>query len=147
MDKKGPWLVGGAYVRSLFTRTEGPVLRRAIDEGCARSALCRPAGDLFKPCWNVSPGTQQPIIGPAGPRVETWGFRPAWAVTRKVPMMVNARLDKASTGTWKAMFTSGRVGHRLRVRLYDDRLELFLGGTALTTLRRGRPGANGKHGH
>lgn len=39
------------------------------------------------------------------------------------------------------------IGHRLRVRLYDDRLELFLGGTALMTLERGRPGANGKHGH
>ena len=39
------------------------------------------------------------------------------------------------------------VGHRLRVRLYDDRLELFLGGTALMTLQRGRPGANGRHGH
>jgi hypothetical protein len=39
------------------------------------------------------------------------------------------------------------IGHRLRVRLYDDRLELFLGGTALMTLQRGRPGVNGKHGH
>jgi transposase InsO family protein len=39
------------------------------------------------------------------------------------------------------------IGHRLRVRLYDDRLELFLGGTALMRLERGRPGANGKHGH
>ena len=39
------------------------------------------------------------------------------------------------------------IGHRLRARLYDDRLELFLGGTALLTLERGRPGANGKHGH
>ena len=39
------------------------------------------------------------------------------------------------------------IGHRLRVRLYDDRLELFLGGTELMTLERGRPGANGKHGH
>jgi hypothetical protein len=39
------------------------------------------------------------------------------------------------------------IGHRLRVRLYDDRLELFLGGTALMTLQRGRPGANGRHGH
>jgi transposase InsO family protein len=39
------------------------------------------------------------------------------------------------------------VGHRLRVRLYDDRLELFLGGSALMTLQRGRPGANGRHGH
>jgi hypothetical protein len=39
------------------------------------------------------------------------------------------------------------IGHHLRVRLYDDRLELFLGGTALMTLPRGRPGPNGKHGH
>ena len=39
------------------------------------------------------------------------------------------------------------IGHRLRVHLYDDRLELLLGGTVLTTLERGRAGANGKHGH
>lgn len=39
------------------------------------------------------------------------------------------------------------IGHRLRVRLHDDRLELFLGGTRLMTLPRGRPGGGGKHGH
>ena len=39
------------------------------------------------------------------------------------------------------------IGHRLRVRLYDDRLDCFLGATALMTLRRGRPHPNGKHGH
>src|SRR5439155_8701028 len=39
------------------------------------------------------------------------------------------------------------IGHRLRVRLYDDRLECFLGATPLTTLRRGRPHSSGKHGH
>jgi len=39
------------------------------------------------------------------------------------------------------------IGHRLRVRLYDDRLECFLGATALITLRRGRPHSSGKHGH
>ncbi|MFZ3120501.1 MAG: IS21 family transposase, partial [Variovorax sp.] len=39
------------------------------------------------------------------------------------------------------------IGHRLRVRLYDDRLELLLGATQLMTLERGRGGANGKHGH
>lgn len=39
------------------------------------------------------------------------------------------------------------IGHRLRVRLYDDRLELFLGGTPLMTLPRGRPHPTGKHGH
>lgn len=39
------------------------------------------------------------------------------------------------------------IGHRLRVRLYDDRLDLFIGGTPLVTLTRGRADATGKHGH
>src|SRR5262249_22887067 len=39
------------------------------------------------------------------------------------------------------------TGHRLRVRLYDDRLECFLGATPLMILRRGRPHPSGKHGH
>jgi transposase InsO family protein len=39
------------------------------------------------------------------------------------------------------------IGHRLRVKLYDDRLELQIGATALMTLTRGRAGPNGKHGH
>jgi len=39
------------------------------------------------------------------------------------------------------------IGHRLRVRLYDDRLALFIGGTALMTLTRGRVPPNGKHAH
>jgi len=39
------------------------------------------------------------------------------------------------------------IGHRLRVRLYDDRLDCFQGATHIVTLRRGRPRANGKHGH
>lgn len=33
------------------------------------------------------------------------------------------------------------------MRIYDDRLELFSGGTRLMKLTRGRAGANGKHGH
>ena len=39
------------------------------------------------------------------------------------------------------------IGHRLRVRLYDDRLECFLGATPMMTLRRGRPVSAGKGGH
>jgi hypothetical protein len=39
------------------------------------------------------------------------------------------------------------IGHRLRARLYDDRVQLLIGGTPLMTLRRGRPGPHGKHGH
>lgn len=39
------------------------------------------------------------------------------------------------------------IGHRLRVRLYDERLELFVGGTPLLRVARGRASAKGKHGH
>ena len=39
------------------------------------------------------------------------------------------------------------IGHQLRVRLYDDRLDAFIGATQLMTLPRGRADAKGKHGH
>jgi hypothetical protein len=39
------------------------------------------------------------------------------------------------------------IGHRLHVRLRDDRLDLFIRGTALMTLTRGRATAVGKCGH
>ena len=39
------------------------------------------------------------------------------------------------------------IGHQLRVRLYDDRLALFVGSTPLMSLTRGRADAHGKHGH
>jgi hypothetical protein len=39
------------------------------------------------------------------------------------------------------------IGHQLRVRLYDDRLEMFLGSTLLMTLPRGRAFRDGSHGH
>ena len=39
------------------------------------------------------------------------------------------------------------IGHRLRVRLYDDRLDMFVGATPLMTLTRGRAPSSGKHAH
>jgi transposase InsO family protein len=39
------------------------------------------------------------------------------------------------------------IRHRPRARLYDNRVELFVGGTRVLTLVRGRPGRDGKHGH
>jgi transposase InsO family protein len=39
------------------------------------------------------------------------------------------------------------IGHRLRVRLFDDRLEVFLGSTPQFTLPRGRSHPDGRHGH
>lgn len=56
----------------------------------------------------------------------------------------------SSTGGFtlrKVFYTvpSRLIGHRLRVRLYDDRLEIFSGGTHLTTLPRGRAHSDGRH--
>jgi len=39
------------------------------------------------------------------------------------------------------------IGHRLRVRLFDDRLEVYLGGSHQMTLPRGRSRPDGRHGH
>ena len=39
------------------------------------------------------------------------------------------------------------IGHTLRVHLYDDRLELFVGSSPLLTLRRGRAHSDGRRGH
>ena len=39
------------------------------------------------------------------------------------------------------------IGYRLRVRLHDDRLDVFIGATLLMTLARGRAAPNGNHGH
>jgi hypothetical protein len=39
------------------------------------------------------------------------------------------------------------IGHRLRVHLYDDRLDCFLGSTPMMTLRRGRQPSPDKGGH
>ncbi|WP_267955052.1 SOS response-associated peptidase [Paraburkholderia adhaesiva] len=69
----------------------------------------RAHAEMFRPSWNVSPGTKQPIIGPDGPRLEMWGFRPGWQVARKGAMIINARLDKASSSAWKTLFRSHRV--------------------------------------
>ena len=64
--------------------------------------------------------------------------------------------DKSVTVTRSGGFMLNRVfytapsrliGHRLRVRLYDDRLECYLGSTAMMTLRRGQPVSDSKGGH
>jgi transposase InsO family protein len=39
------------------------------------------------------------------------------------------------------------IGHQLRVRVYDERLELFIGASALMTLPRGRAQPDGRRGH
>lgn len=63
---------------------------------------------------------------------------------------VTLRVTSSGGFTLRKVFytvPSRLIGHRLRVRLYDDRLEVFLGGTALMTLKRGRASRDGSHGH
>ncbi len=63
---------------------------------------------------------------------------------------VGVTVTSSSAFTLRKVFysvPSRLIGHRLLVRLYDDRLECFQGSTHLFTLRRGRSGQNGKHGH
>src|SRR5215469_8993795 len=73
---------------------------------------------------------------------------PEWRTTDYEEASVT--VTKTSGFILKTVFysvPSRLIGHRLRVRLYDDRLECFLGSTALMSLRRGRPQPSGKHGH
>jgi len=62
---------------------------------------------------------------------------------------VSVRVASSGGFTLRKVFytvPSRLIGHRLRVRLFDDRLDLFIGGTHLTTLPRGRAcPKSGKH--
>ncbi|MBA2771492.1 MAG: IS21 family transposase, partial [Sphingomonas sp.] len=61
---------------------------------------------------------------------------------------VTVRVTSSGGFTLRKVFytvPSRLIGHCLRVRLYDDRLDVFIGGTHLMTLRRGRAHPNGKH--
>jgi hypothetical protein len=60
------------------------------------------------------------------------------------------RVTSSSGFTLRKVFysvPSRLIGHRLRVRRYDDRVEIFLGSQRLMTRPRGRPQSDGRHGH
>ena len=61
---------------------------------------------------------------------------------------VGVRVTSSGGFTLRKVFytvPSRLIGHRLRVRLFDDRLDLLIGGTPLMTLPRGRAHPSGKH--
>ena len=63
---------------------------------------------------------------------------------------VLVRVTSSSGFTLRKVFysvPSRLIGHQLRVRLHDDRLDCFLGATHLMTLPRGRSHSSGRHGH
>ena len=71
--------------------------------------------------------------------------------THKTSDFEEARVTVTSSSafTLRKVFYSVplRLIGKLLARLYDDRLDVFQGSTHLFTLRRGRSGPNGKHGH
>ncbi len=61
---------------------------------------------------------------------------------------VSVRVTSSGGFTLRKVFytvPSRLIGHQLRARLYDDRLDIFIGGTHLMTLPRGRAHPSGKH--
>ena len=64
------------------------------------------------------------------------------------PISVNIT-SSSGFGLRRVFYTvpSNLIGHRLGGRVYDDRIELFLSGTHLLTLPRGRAGATGPNAH
>ena len=62
------------------------------------------------PRYNAGPGTRIAVIHANGDvRPVWWGYRPSWAVARKIPAMINARGDKIVSTAWKGMLRDGRV--------------------------------------
>ena len=100
--------------------------RRFVDEIVSRrNARNRPRIDAERAQLKTLPDRRTSDYEEVGVRVtSSGGF-----TLRKVFYTVPSRL----------------IGHQLRVRLYDDRLDVFVGGTPLMTLPRGRAHPSGKH--
>ncbi|GAB3470737.1 SOS response-associated peptidase [Massilia terrae] len=64
------------------------------------------------PAYNVSPGTYRPLmhIQDGQARVDDvfWSYRARWA-DGKVPICINARLDKLDNRYWRGLLKSGRA--------------------------------------
>ena len=100
--------------------------RRFVDEIVSRhNARNRPRIDVERAQLKTLPDRRTSDYEEIGVRVtSSGGF-----TLRKVFYTVPSRL----------------IGHQLRVRLYDDRLDIFIGGTSLMTRSRGRAHPSGKH--
>jgi putative SOS response-associated peptidase YedK len=64
------------------------------------------------PAYNVSPGTYRPLmhIEDGQPRVDDvfWSYRAKWA-EGKVPICINARLEKLTNRYWRSLLKHGRA--------------------------------------
>lgn len=71
------------------------------------------------PGWNVPPGTYRPVLhiedGSLVADDVFWGYRPAWAAAaqpapgkRKIPIAINAKVEKLLGAYWKPLMRAGR---------------------------------------
>jgi putative SOS response-associated peptidase YedK len=64
------------------------------------------------PAYNVSPGTYRPLmhIKDGQPRVDDvfWSYRARWA-EGKVPICINARMEKLTNRYWRGLLKNGRA--------------------------------------
>ena len=74
-------------------------------------------GDLFnrsqaEPRFNVSPGTFRPIMHIEDDALAVddlwWSYRPGWA-KGKIPIAVNAKIEKLASAYWRPLMTRGRA--------------------------------------
>ncbi|MGO4377259.1 SOS response-associated peptidase [Pseudoduganella sp. RAF53_2] len=65
-----------------------------------------------EPTYNAAPGTYRPVMHMSGgePQVDDlhWGYRAAWAAG-KLPIAVNARLEKITNNYWGKLLKTGRA--------------------------------------
>ncbi len=65
-----------------------------------------------QPTYNAAPGTYRPVIHmqDGEPAVDDlhWGYRAAWAA-EKLPVCVNARLEKITNNYWRKLLKTGRA--------------------------------------
>lgn len=69
-----------------------------------------PRGEEHRPRYNAGPGTRVAVLYPNGTlKPVWWGYRPHWAIARKIPAMIKARSDKITGGTWEPLLKAHRV--------------------------------------
>src|SRR6478736_6661666 len=64
-----------------------------------------------RPGYNLSPGTHPLAVYPDETiRAVHWGYCPAWAIQKKLPQTINARVETASTSAYfRALWRKARI--------------------------------------
>jgi putative SOS response-associated peptidase YedK len=88
-------------------------LAYAEEMGWEVDAFGRFVGDR-PPNWNVPPGSTPWLMHRLGDDAEhldmvNWGYRPAWAAEKGIPIAINARIEKATGPFFRPLWKAGRA--------------------------------------